>query len=203
MISLRPDNDVEIKPDYRMSVEEVYADFAQKYLARQEVRILHYAGLAIRYTASAQDSNSSNFDFPSWAPDRRARPPIEFGGGNKQIFTAGLGINIFVRTEEHNPRIDVAGVFVDVVEVGRNLTIEGFDSNRPLDYSFEPSRKSIFGLRGFFDCHRNGDRYYTGKTSLTAFARTVTVDLAPTGSAILKSLLKDPLNSQELVNLWL
>jgi hypothetical protein len=202
-ISLCSDNDVEIKPDYGMSVEEVYTDFAKQCLTRQEVRILHYAGLAIRHTAPAQDFHSSTFDFPSWASDWRARRPVGFGGGNKQIFTAGFGINILVRTEEHNPCIDVAGAFIDVIEAGRNLTIQGYDSSRPLDFSFEPSRKSILGLREFFNCHRNGERYSTGETSLTAFARTVTADLAPTGSAILKSLLKDPQNTQELVNLWL
>jgi hypothetical protein len=96
----------------------------------------------------------------------------------------------------------VSGAFIDVVEVGRNLSIEG-DGSRPLDFSFEPSRKSILGLREFFDTHRTGERYSTGEISLTAFARTVIADLAPKGLSILKSMLKDPKNTQELVNLWL
>jgi len=169
----------------------VYTDIAKQYLARQEVRILHYAGLAVRYAALPQDSHSSNFDFLSWEPDWGARQLIKFGGGVKQIFTAGFGIKTLIRVKEHNSCINVSKAFIDVIEVGRNLSIEGHGSS-PLDFSFEPSRKSILGLREFFDTHKTSERYSTGETSLTAFARTAVADLAPTRFQLFKSLLKDP-----------
>jgi hypothetical protein len=203
LISLRSDHDVRIEPDYGKNMEEVYADFARQCLARQDVRILHHSGLSLRSMASAEDSRSSTFEFPSWAPDWRVDRAIKFGGGNKQLYTAGLSLKVLIRTEKQNPSIDVAKVFIDVVEVRQNLAIEGFESSRPLDFSFEPSRKSILGLREFFDSHRDSERYSNGEMSLTAFARTVVADLAPNGMGILKSLLKDSQNTQEMVNLWL
>lgn len=205
-ISLRSDQDVNIEPDYSKSVEEVYTDFAKKCLARQDVRIVNYAGLAFRPTASdsAQDPNSRTSELPSWAPDWRLPRAIQFGGSNKMIFSAGTSLNPFITTEEASTTIGISGVFIDAIDSAQPIHISGFDSSKPLDFTFEPSRRSILALRHFFNTHfpSSSTGYPTGESALAAFARTVTADLAPTGVAPLKSLLKDPNNHQEKVNLW-
>ena len=205
LLSLRSDDDVIIESDYSKNVYEVYTAFARSCLEKQYTRILHYAGLANNSASesSGADSDVSHHDLPSWAVDWRIPHGVKFGGGNSKLFSAGTGLDICVKTEKDGSMVELTCTVIDTIEGGCNAEIGSFDSSKPLDYSFEASRKSILNLKAYFDAHRGNGRYPPAETPMTAFARTIMADLAPTGLQSMKLLLKDPANKSELLNLWL
>ena len=205
LLSLRSDNDVIIKSDYSKDVFEVYTAFARSCLEKQYIRILHYAGLANNSASesSCADLDVIHRDFPSWAVDWRMPQTVKFGGGNSTLFTAGTGLDVYVKTEKDGSMIELTCTVIDMIEGCCNAEIGGFESSKPLNYSFEASRKSILNLKAYFDTHHGNGRYPPAEIPVTAFARTIIADMVPTGLQSMKLLLKDSANKSELLNLWL
>lgn len=206
LLSLRAPNDITLNPDYSKNVTEVYTQFAREYLEKQEVRILHYAGLSNNASSTDVPSGSVvDTQLPSWAADWRVPVSrrIQLGGGNKILFTAGAGLDIQVKIGGDPSMINVTCTFVDAIDAGQTAELGGFESAKPLDYTFEDSRRSILRLKEFFDASCGAGSYQTGEMQSTAFARTIIGDLATSGLDAMKLLLKEHSNKSELLNLWL
>ncbi|TVY80950.1 Heterokaryon incompatibility protein 6 OR allele [Lachnellula suecica] len=203
LLSLRAESDITLQPDYSKTIIQVYTEFAREYLLKQEVRILHYAGLSNNLSSTNTPSETDVSELPSWAADWRVSRRIQLGGGNKVLFTAGDGINVKVKAEGDGYTINLTCILIDTIGDGRAAEIGGFDSQKPLNYTFEDSRKSIISLKAYFDADCGTGSYQTGETQTMAFARTIIGDFATTGLDFMKLLLKDHSNKTELLNLWL
>ena len=211
LLSLRGAGDIDIYPDYAMSVRQVYVSVMVEMLKTQP-QMLCYAGIAHRLTDNEQTEDISQLrylckELPSWVCDWRipkAHQSFFFNVGT--IFSAASkyqgqvvkyrpidGEESSIEKQLSESILHVRSLWIDVVQFEKSP-----GSFKSLD--LEQVRKLILEIKDFHDLHHRKIRSPPGEDALTQFARTIIADCR---AAATRKWIPKPQSGEELVKLWL
>jgi hypothetical protein len=171
----RADELIEVIIDYSKSIEEVYQAFTLAYLQKNNIHILHYAGIG--YTDPLHRHRSGKL--PTWATDWRSRISNKFG--TKNTFNASTKSSPGLQIDQITlPFIGVAGVQIGVV-VGEISTLTSESESLQEIWKDYPER--IMSIKG--QVTKSRKLYPTGESTGDAFSRTLLLDYRLPDAAVL------------------
>ena len=205
LLGLRDKSDIQLEPDYNMSVVQVFTKFAGAYLERGYIKTFYQAGIQRNMNYPSLWENLSNMrsenQFPSWVPDWRVpRPSLELGGSSRESFSAATKLAPKLEVDFRELEIHVAGYRFDVVKERQGVLELGQNSSKPMRYAtHEKARASIVELFEFYKSHVSVDPYPTGEDRRSVFARTIMVD---GHSPSFESMFPNWRSSEGLTMIW-
>jgi hypothetical protein len=188
MLGLRelPDT-VEIVVNYGSSVEEVYQDFASKYIQMGHLSLLHYAGRGLTNPSFAHEASK----LPTWAVDWQSflsLNPLDIVA----CFCAATKLPPSLHAEQGtSPFIKVVGVKIGIVE--EDITTLAPESSS-LTEIWGGNPKRMLSIEQ--QLTQSKQSYPTGENITEAFARTLFLD---NRSALTTSFIG---KQQDICELW-
>ncbi len=202
ILNMRGTKDIEMRPDYTLSVSEAYIKLAQTMLeGGLHVSVFSYAGIAHRLAGPfASNENivpnetASTNDIckvlPSWVPDWRIRHENRaFAEGN---FAAARDGPDKIIVDPSGRSIQVNAMIIDMMIAGRTLGSQA-------TLNLEQFRQAVLTIRRFYDLNQFRIKYGGNEDAETIFARTIVADLRESATQIwLRGTKLEP----EMVDLW-
>ncbi|PMD16651.1 hypothetical protein NA56DRAFT_307360 [Hyaloscypha hepaticicola] len=188
MLGLReiPDT-VEIVVNYGSSVEEVYQDFASKYLQMGHLSLLHYTGRGLTIPSSSHEASK----LPTWAIDWQSLLPLNPLNIVASFYTATKLPPSLHAEQRTSPFIQIAGVEIGIVE-------EDISSLAPESSSLTEiwgsNPKRMLSIE--HQLTKSKQSYPTGENINKAFARTLFLN---NRSKLTTSFIG---NQQDICELW-
>lgn len=180
ILNLRGTEDIEMRPDYTLSVSEAYIKLAQTMLeAGLHVSALSYAGIAHRLAGliASNDNivpnetasiNKICKELPSWVPDWSIRHEHRaFAEGN---FAAARDGPEKIIVDPSGRSIQVNAMIIDMMIAGQTLGVQA-----KLD--MEQFRQAVLAISRFYAVNQFRIRYGGKEDAETIFARTIVADL--------------------------
>jgi hypothetical protein len=163
---IKADELIEVVVDYGRSIEEVYQAFTLAYLQKNNIIILHDAGIG--YTDPLHDHRSGKL--PTWATDWRSEVPNIFG--DNDVFNAGTNFSPGLQIDQITlPLIGVTGVQIGVVvDETSTLTLE----SESLEEIWRFYLERIMSIKR--QVTKSRKLYPTGEVTGDAFSRTLVLD---------------------------
>ena len=202
ILNLRGTKDVEMRPDYTLSVSEAYIKLAQTMLeGGLHVSLLSYAGIAHRLAGpiagndnivpnATANANEICKELPSWVPDWRIRHKHRaFAEGN---FAAARDGPDKIIADPSGRSIQVHAIIIDMMIAGQTLGAQA-----TLD--MEQFRQAALAIKRFYALNQFRIKYGGNEDAETIFARTIVADLRePATQEWLRGTRLEP----EMVDLW-